>query len=343
MVHSPLADGAGVSVAEAGVASTLNHLNGPAAAPPAVGERRQDYLSAVEPIWCPGCGDFYVLDALADAMLELRLPRHMVTLVSGIGCSSRIPGYMSTYGFNSIHGRALPIASGLKLARPEITVVVAAGDGDAFSIGGGHLVHAVRRNIDMTLLVMDNGVYGLTKGQVSPTTPLGAATKTTEQGAFDSPVNPLELMLVYGCGFVAQAYSADVKGMSELIVEAMRYPGFSFLNIVSPCPTFRGGMGIYKELRSQVNKLAASGHDSASYDSAFSVARDAGRIPHGVLYRRAQPAAAGLGADSGAEAGLTLSDPAALRPPLPTGLQYVSLDEDAGGLERIAKLAEKYK
>ncbi|MCC7478729.1 2-oxoacid:ferredoxin oxidoreductase subunit beta [bacterium] len=306
--------------------------------PLGVGERRQDYRSALEPVWCPGCGDFYVLDSLADALVELRLPRHMVSLVSGIGCSSRIPGYMSTYGFNSIHGRALPIASGLKLARPEITVVVAAGDGDAFSIGGGHLVHAVRRNVDLTLLVMDNGVYGLTKGQVSPTTPLGALTKTTEQGAFDSPVNPLELMLVYGCGFVAQAYSADTRGMTELIIEAMRYPGFSFLNIVSPCPTFRGGMGIYKDLRSQVNRLASSGHDASDYEQAMAVARDGSRIPHGVLYRRTV-AGPGLGAD----AGLAVSDPAALRPPLPTGLHYVSLQEGSAGLERIAALAERYR
>jgi 2-oxoglutarate/2-oxoacid ferredoxin oxidoreductase subunit beta len=247
--------------------------------------KREDFLSAIKPIWCAGCGDFYVLAALADSLVEQGLHTHEVAVVSGIGCSSRIPGYMSTYGFNSIHGRAVPIATGLKLARPDITVVCAAGDGDAFSIGGGHLIHGVRRDVDITYIVMDNGIYGLTKGQASPTTPRGAITKTSEGGAGELPVNPLELMLTYGAGFVAQAYAADQRGMQKLFTEAMAYRGFSYVNVISPCPTFRGGMGIYKDLRQMLRVLSAE-HDTASYDAAMQVARDADRLYAGVLYRR---------------------------------------------------------
>ena len=248
-------------------------------------EKREQFLSAIKPIWCAGCGDFYVLAALADSLVEQGLQTHDVAVVSGIGCSSRIPGYMSTYGFNSIHGRAVPIATGLKLARPDITVVCAAGDGDAFSIGGGHLIHGVRRDVDLTYIVMDNGIYGLTKGQASPTTPRGAITKTSEGGAGELPVNPLELMLTYGAGFVAQAYAADQRGMQKLFTQAMAYPGFSYVNVISPCPTFRGGMGIYKDLR-QMLRVLGEDHDSSRYDDAMKVARDADKMYTGVLYRR---------------------------------------------------------
>lgn len=248
-------------------------------------EKREQFLSAIKPIWCAGCGDFYVLAALADSLVEQGLHTHEVAVVSGIGCSSRIPGYMSTYGFNSIHGRAVPIATGLKLARPDITVVCAAGDGDAFSIGGGHLIHGVRRNVDITYVVMDNGIYGLTKGQASPTTPFGAITKTSEGGAGDLPVNPLELMLTYGAGFVAQAYAADQRGMQKLFTLAMAHRGFSYVNVISPCPTFRGGMGIYKDLR-QMLRVLGDEHDAGSYEAAMKVARDADKLYTGVLYQR---------------------------------------------------------
>jgi 2-oxoglutarate/2-oxoacid ferredoxin oxidoreductase subunit beta len=248
-------------------------------------QKRENFLSAIKPIWCAGCGDFYVLAALADSLVEQGLHTHEVAVVSGIGCSSRIPGYMSTYGFNSIHGRAVPIATGLKLARPDINVVCAAGDGDAFSIGGGHLIHGVRRDVDITYVVMDNGIYGLTKGQASPTTPFGAITKTSEGGAGEMPVNPLELMLTYGAGFVAQAYAADQRGMQKLFTQAMAHRGFSYINVISPCPTFRGGMGIYKELRPMLRVLGEE-HDASSYNAAMQVARDADKLYTGVLYRR---------------------------------------------------------
>jgi 2-oxoglutarate ferredoxin oxidoreductase subunit beta len=251
---------------------------------------KQDFINEVKPIWCAGCGDFYVLDALAGTLAERQLSTSHTAVVTGIGCSSRIAGYMSCYGFNGIHGRPIPIATGLKLARPDITVIVASGDGDAFSIGGGHLIHGVRRGVDLTFIVMDNGIYGLTKGQASPTTPQGIVTKTSEGGATELPVNPLELMLTYGCGFVAQAYASDVRGMQELFSAAVGYPGFSFVNVISPCPTFRGGMGIYKELRGRLAALAPGTHDAADYDAALRLARDASRVFTGVLYQR-EPAA----------------------------------------------------
>jgi len=249
-------------------------------------ETRENFVSAIKPIWCAGCGDFYVLAALADSLAERGLRTHEVAVVSGIGCSSRIPGYMRSYGFNSIHGRAVPIATGLKLARPDITVICAAGDGDAFSIGGGHLIHGVRRDVDITYIVMDNGIYGLTKGQASPTTPRGAITKTSEGGASELPVNPLELMLTFGAGFVAQAYAADQRGMQRLFGAAMAHRGFSYVNVISPCPTFRGGMGIYKDLRGMLAPLKEAEHDTADFDGAMRVARDVEKLYTGVLYQR---------------------------------------------------------
>ena len=159
--------------------------------------------------------------------------------MSGIGCSSRIPGYTTAYGFNSVHGRALPIAQGIKLANPELLVLVAGGDGDGFSIGGGHVPHAVRRNLDLTYIVMDNQIYGLTKGQLSPTSPRGLRRPSRRRyGSLEEPVNPLLYVLAYGAGFVAQGTPADMPGLAAVIEEAIRFPGFAFVNVQSPCVTF---------------------------------------------------------------------------------------------------------
>ena len=177
----------------------------------------KDYKSELKPIWCPGCGDFGVLKALYRALSALGRQPHEIAFISGIGCSSRIPGYTTAYGFNSVHGRALPIAQGVKLARPELLVVVAGGDGDGFSIGGGHVAHAIRRNIDLTYLVMDNQVYGLTKGQLSPTAPRGLHTITSPFGSLEEPINPLLYVLAYGAGFVAQATPADMPGTTSTL------------------------------------------------------------------------------------------------------------------------------
>ena len=244
----------------------------------------QDFKNGIKPIWCPGCGDHAVLNALAGALKDMGFETHKVSVITGIGCSSRLPGYMSCYGFNAIHGRPVPIATGLKLARPDQLVIAAGGDGDGFSIGGGHLMHAVRRNVDITYIVMDNGIYGLTKGQASPTSPLGIKTKTTAYGAYEKPVNPLEVMLAYGCSYVAQAFAGDIKQMKEIFTDAINFPGFAYVDVLSPCPTFRGGMGQFKDLRAIEQKIGDE-HDVTDWHRALDLARDREKMHVGVLYR----------------------------------------------------------
>jgi 2-oxoglutarate/2-oxoacid ferredoxin oxidoreductase subunit beta len=247
------------------------------------------FRNSTKPIWCPGCGDHSVLGALVDALGELGLAPANVAVISGIGCSSRLPGYLSCYGFNSIHGRAIPIATGVKAARPEMTVVAVGGDGDGFAIGGNHPLHAVRRNIDLTYIVMDNGIYGLTKGQVSPTTPVGVRTKTTPTGAYELPVNPLEIMLGYGSSFVAQAFAGDMKYMRSLFVDAIKHPGFSFVNVVSPCPTYRGGLEQFKALRAMQHALAPEEFDETDWIAALKMAKDHSALHVGVFHREIRP------------------------------------------------------
>lgn len=248
-------------------------------------DKKVSFKNEVKPVWCPGCGDYSVLSALTGAIGNLGFKPEQTAVISGIGCSSRLPGYLSCYGFNSIHGRAIPIATGVKLSRPELHVIVTIGDGDCFAIGGGHVAPAVRRNIDLTLIVMNNGIYGLTKGQVSPTTPLGTKTKTTYYGAYERPFNPLEVMLAYGCTYVAQAYAGDFKYMTGIIEDAIRHPGFSFVDVISPCPTYRG-MEVYKALREMENRLTPETHDEGDYMAAYAIARDQTRMHTGVLYRQ---------------------------------------------------------
>jgi len=208
-----------------------------AAAVPALTPR--DYKSPVKPIWCPGCGDFGVLSAITIAFATLGLRPEEVAVISGIGCSSRIPAYLNAYGFHGVHGRALALATGLKVARPELTVLVASGDGDGFSIGGNHFLHACRRNVDLTYVVMDNRVYGMTKGQPSPTTEPDWDSALSPGGTGLRPFNPLVIALASGANFVARGFSGDPRGTADLIVQAVRNPGFSFVEVISPCITFR--------------------------------------------------------------------------------------------------------
>jgi len=252
---------------------------------PATEEPKISFRNGNKPVWCPGCGDHSVLGALVGALERLKLKPEMTAVISGIGCSSRLPGYLSCYGFNSIHGRAIPIATGVKLSRPELTVVVPIGDGDCFAIGGGHVAHAVRRNIDLTLIVMDNEIYGLTKGQASPTTPLGTKTKTTAYGAYEKPFNPLEVMLAYGCSYVAQGFAGDIKYLTGLFADAIQHPGLSFIDVVSPCPTYRGGMEQYKTLRAMQHILTPENHNEHDWDAAHKLTRDKSQMHIGVFYR----------------------------------------------------------
>ena len=198
-----------------------------------------DYKSALRPVWCPGCGDYGVLTSLLKAFAELNLEPENIALVSGIGCSSRMPAYTRAYGFHGVHGRALAIASGVKLARPDLTVVATGGDGDGFSIGGNHFLHACRRNIDMTYVVMDNQVYGMTKGQASPTTDDDwEGSKLTPEGTGITPFSPLSIALASGANFIARCLSRDINRTANTIVEAIQHPGFSFVQILSPCITY---------------------------------------------------------------------------------------------------------
>jgi 2-oxoglutarate ferredoxin oxidoreductase subunit beta len=226
-----------------------------------------DYKTDREPIWCPGCGDFGVLNAFYQALAELEIEPHNMALISGIGCSSRLPYFVNAYCFHGVHGRALPTAMGVKLANPELTVVVTGGDGDGFSIGAGHLPHVVRRNPDITYIVMDNEIYGLTKGQVSPTSPTGMKTGSSPLGSMELPVNPLALMVAYGATFIARGYSGDPKSLKDLYVQAIQHPGFAFVDVLSPCPTFNHDM-TYQSLRPVVKKLPED-HDVTDRNAAF--------------------------------------------------------------------------
>ena len=250
----------------------------------------KDYKSDLKPIWCPGCGDFGVVQAIYRSLANVGRPPHEIAFVSGIGCSSRIPGYTTAYGFNSVHGRALPIAQGIKLANPDLLVLVAGGDGDGFSIGGGHVAHAVRRNMDLTYIVMDNQIYGLTKGQLSPTSPRGLRTASSTWGSLEAPVNPLLYVLGYGASFVAQGTPADMQGLAAVVEEAVRFPGFAFVNVQSPCVTYGQEEQQLKAHKGMMQALAGLGHDPADRLKAMALASEYGHTLHtGVFYRNPDP------------------------------------------------------
>ena len=211
----------------------------PGAAAAAATKKAQLYKSSYKPIWCPGCGDFSVLSAVTKALAIVGTPPEQVAVVSGIGCSSRIPAYTTCYGFHGVHGRALAAATGLKVARPDLTVLAAGGDGDGYSIGGNHFLHACRRNVDLTYVVMDNHVYGMTKGQPSPTTEPDWDSKLSPGGTGVRVFHPLVVALASGANFVARAFAGDPNGTAEVIAQAIRHPGFAFVEVLSPCVTFR--------------------------------------------------------------------------------------------------------
>ena len=217
-------------------------------APQSVPHKAADFRSDITPVWCPGCGDFHVLLSITKALAALGRAPEDIAVVSGIGCSSRIPAYTNCYGFHGVHGRSLALASGLKVARPALTVMVMSGDGDGFSIGGNHFLHACRRNIDMTYVVMDNRVYGMTKGQPSPTTEPDWDSALSPGGTGLNPFHPLVIALASGANFVARTFSGDIKGTTSTILEAIKHPGFSFVEILSPCVTFRPDEKEWKNL-----------------------------------------------------------------------------------------------
>src|SRR5512147_2637560 len=251
-------------------------MNAPAAAATLTAQAlKSDY----KPVWCPGCGDFSVLSAITKALPMLALRPEQVAIVSGIGCSSRIPAYTTCYGFHGVHGRALPVGTGLKIARPDLTVLVAGGDGDGYSIGGNHFLHACRRNVDLTYIVMDNHVYGMTKGQPSPTTEPDWDSKLSPGGTGVRSFHPLVIALASGANFVARAFAGDPNGTADIIAEAIRHPGFSFVEILSPCVTFRPEQ---KEWKSVVHPAPVAETDDPARAARRVMTDDGFNV--GVLY-----------------------------------------------------------
>jgi 2-oxoglutarate/2-oxoacid ferredoxin oxidoreductase subunit beta len=242
-----------------------------------------DYKTDLKPVWCAGCGDYGALASLHRALAELKLEPWNTVVVSGIGCSSRLPGYVATYGFNGVHGRALTLAAGAKVARPDLNVVAVGGDGDGLAIGGNHFMHAARRNLDISYFMMDNEIYGLTKGQVAPTTPSGDKTKSTVWGNPEPSVDPCELAISFGATWVGRGFSGDPKGLTDLMARAMKHHGFAFLNILSPCVTFRGD-DQFKKLRERQRPLPAD-HDPSDREAALRFTRETDHLTTGVLYR----------------------------------------------------------
>ncbi len=259
--------------------------------------KAKDYRSQLEPVWCTGCGDFGVLKGLTQALADLEVAPERLAVISGIGCSSRLPGYTRSYAFNSIHGRALPIATGLKLCRPEITTVVVGGDGDGFSIGLGHLPHAIRRNADLTYAVLDNGIYGLTKGQASPTTEVEFKQERSLAGPDERPLNPVLLVLGSGCGFVARTHAGNLPHVRQMFREAIQYPGFAFVHVLAGCVTYQ--TPTYAEQIYQRCVMLPDRHDASDYALALEVARGQ-RFALGLIYRRDPATAPGIGEGEGA-------------------------------------------
>jgi 2-oxoglutarate ferredoxin oxidoreductase subunit beta len=199
---------------------------------------KKDFASDQDVRWCPGCGDYAVLAAVQKALADVGVARENTVFISGIGCSSRFPYYMNTYGFHTIHGRAPAIATGLKVARPELSVWVVTGDGDGLSIGGNHLLHVLRRNVDLNILLFNNKIYGLTKGQYSPTSEMGKKAPSTPMGSIDHPINPLSVALGAGATFVGRAVDVEAQQLGELLVRASAHKGTSFVEILQNCPVF---------------------------------------------------------------------------------------------------------
>ncbi len=247
------------------------------------------YKSETRPDWCPGCGDFGVLNSLVQAVSNLNIDPKDLLVVSGIGCSSNLPGFIHAYGFHSLHGRALPIATGARLANPDLKIVVTGGDGDGYGIGLGHFVHAMRRNLDLTYIVMNNQIYGLTTGQASPTSSKGFATKSTPTGVIEEPINPIALALISGATFVARGFSGDPKHLTDLIEKGITHKGFSLIDVFSPCVTWNK-INTYDYFRQKCLKINGPEYDTSNFDQAFVKSREMEpKIPIGLFYETQRP------------------------------------------------------
>lgn len=239
------------------------------------------------PTWCPGCGHFTPLHGLYKAVERLKiLPKDFV-VVSGIGCSGRFPFFIKGFGLHGLHGRALPIATGIKIANPDLTVVVVGGDGDGLGIGGGHFPHAARSNFNLTYILLDNNIYGLTKGQISPTSPLGMKSGTSPYGNIAHPLNPIALALAYRATFVARTFSREREKVSNIITKAIQHEGFSFIHVLSPCIEFNK-LVTYKSWNEVVTELPEE-HDIQNYSNAMTLAESADPIYQGLFFKKEIP------------------------------------------------------
>jgi len=247
-----------------------------------------DYKSSIRPVWCAGCGNFGALSAIYHALTELDIERHTMVDISGIGCAARTPYFLESYKMHTLHGRAGPVATGVQLANPELTVMVTGGDGDGFAIGGGHMPHLARRNVNITYVLIDNHLYGLTKGQASPTSRTGMKTKSTPYGSPDAPVRPLAYMLTYGASYIAQGFAGDPKMCAELIKGGLEHKGFAYVHILSQCPAFNKEETV-KYLRSIIRPVPES-HDVADADAAKRLLDKFGeKQPVGLIYQVERP------------------------------------------------------
>ena len=246
----------------------------------------ETYASPVEPDWCPGCGDFGVLKAVKMAAGRLGIAPKDLVIVSGIGCSSNLPGFIHTYGVHSLHGRAVAVASGIKLGNHDLRVVITGGDGDGYGIGLNHFIHAMRRNLDLTYLVMNNQIYGLTTGQASPTTEKGHKTKSTPRGNVELPINPVALALVSGATYVARGFSGEAKHLADLIAGGIAHHGFALVDVFSPCVTYNK-INTYPWFKQRVYKLEdENGYNTSDFQAALRKSFEWDpKIPLGVFYK----------------------------------------------------------
>lgn len=243
------------------------------------------YRSEFKPTWCPGCGDFAVLSAASKALADLQVPPEQVVIVSGIGCSSRIPYFFRTYGIHGLHGRSLPLATGVKLARPDLKVLVCGGDGDLFSIGTNHLIHAARRNLHIAVVLMDNQIYGLTKAQFSPTSIQRQISRSSPYGKVEPALNPVLLALSVGATYVARSFSARPRHVQELLAGALRHKGFGFIHVISPCREWHDRSAYYREHAVDIGQT----HDVKDLGKALLLAAESDREHMGLFYQVAQP------------------------------------------------------
>ena len=244
----------------------------------------KDFRNSVKPNWCPGCGDFSVQAAIQRAAANVGLEPENLAVISGIGCSGRISGYINSYGLHGIHGRSLPIAQGVKMANRDLTVIASGGDGDGYAIGMSHTIHAIRRNINITYIVMDNQIYGLTKGQTSPRSGVGFKTKSTPEGSIEQAISPMKMALTAGATFVAQSFSTDLKDLTALIEAGINHKGFSFINVFSPCVTYNK-VNTYDWFKENLTKLAdVEGYDHSDRGMAMRTVMEHEGLVTGIIY-----------------------------------------------------------